>query len=156
MPRLIQRLKPCLPVLSVFVIVLACARPGAAQEAPAQNVTIDPSLTSLSLPHVHACQRGFMRLFGVPAGADPDETLMVRGARQTVVEDTRLGPEFRSMLEMQMPYERMLPGGAVLTGVLTCLYGGTGLDFDARPERVTILEEGETRILAGPQLDLFR
>lgn len=149
-----------IPGALALVIAGAAALPAAAQ-TPARNIELDPSLTTLSVPHVKVCQQGFEGLFGVPEGADPDEALIIRGAKQSYFEDKRYGDEFISTLDIAMPYERMLPpgppDGAVLTGKITCSFaeapeGG----FPLTPAAVTIEEEGQMRTLTGPELALFR
>ncbi len=133
----------------------------ATAQEPARNITIDPSLTSMSVPHLHACQQGFEALFGVPEGADPDETLMIRGARQTYFQDQRFGDQFKSTLEIAMPYERVLPpgppDGAVIPGRITCSFieQAEG-EFPAMPNAVTLEEEGVTRSLSDQERSLFR
>ena len=131
-----------------------------AQE-PARNITLDPSLTSMSVPHLHACQQGFEALFGVPEGADPDEALIIRGARQSYFQDQRFGDQFRSTLEIAMPYERVLPpgppDGAIIPGRITCSFieQAEG-EFPAMPDTVTLEEEGITRLLSDQERVLFR
>lgn len=152
----LSRFAAALAALTLAGAVPAAAQPEAPRPEAPRNVILDRGLDSLSMPHVQVCQRGFERLFGVPEGVDPDEALMVRGARQTVVEDPRLIEGATSTLELQMPYERMLPGGAVIPGIVTCLFTGEGRSFDTAADAVTVSEEGETRALAGPDLALFR
>lgn len=138
---------------------LALAQPVAAQ-TQTNNLIIDSNLTTLSMPHVQACQQGFERLFGVPAGMDPDEALIVRGARQTYIEDHRVGDGFGSTLEIAMSFERALPpgppDGAVLTGTLTCHYSEADAGgFPLTPQTVQLEEEGNTRMLGSDELSLF-
>lgn len=133
----------------------------ASAQEPAQNITVDPSLTTLSVPHLQACQQGFEAMFGVPEGVDPDESLIIRGARQSYFQDQRFGEQFKSTLEIAMPYERVLPpgppDGAVIPGRITC--GFVELEdstFATTPDLVTIEEEGVTRTLSDQERSLFR
>jgi len=139
---------------------LALTSIAGAQE-PARNITIDTSLTTMSVPHLHACHQGFEALFGVPEGMDPDESLIIRGARQSYFQDPRLGDQFKSTLEIAMPYERVLPpgppDGAVIPGRITCSFieQAEG-EFSTLPDVVTLEEEGVTRSLSDQERELFR
>ncbi|MGD1935798.1 MAG: hypothetical protein ACFB0Z_15080 [Candidatus Phaeomarinobacter sp.] len=146
-------------VLAAFELLVLGSSAGAQQQPSGSN--IDTSLATLSVPHVHVCQHGFEALFGIPEGADPDESLIIRGARQSYFEDRRTGDEFRSTLEVAMPYERALPPGpphgAVIAGRITCTFreraeGG----FPFVPVTVTLEEEGVTRSLSDQERALFR
>lgn len=146
------------PVVASGFLTLASI---AGAQEPARNITIDPSLTSMSVPHLHACQQGFEALFGVPEGVDPDESLIIRGARQTYFQDQRFGDQFRSTLEIAMPYERVLPpgppDGAVIPGRITCSFVALeDNSFATTPDAVTIEEEGVTRTLSDQERGLFR
>lgn len=140
---------------------VAVAQPAPYTPVPAGNVEIDPDRTALSLPHVQVCQQGFESLYGVPDGTDPDEMLIIRGARQTYVEDKYYVGQFISTLDIAMPYERALPpgppDGAVITGRITCFFTETpDGGFPLTPSVVTIEEEGQVRTLTGPELAQFR
>ncbi len=133
----------------------------AGAQEPARNITIDPSLTTLSVPHLQACQRGFEAMFGVPEGVDPDESLIIRGARQSYFQDQRFGDQFNSSLEIVMPYERVLPpgppDGAVIPGRITCRFvEREDSSFPTTPDEVTIEEEEVTRTLSDQERILFR
>lgn len=133
--------------------------------APARNITVDPGLASLSVPHLQVCQQGFEALFGVPQGVDPDEVLIIRGATQSYYEDPRFGDNFKSALEIAMPYERVLPpgppSGAVILGRIVCAFeehkdATSASSFPLTPTYVTIEEEGVTRRLSPSERMLFR
>ncbi|MEP0068064.1 hypothetical protein [Pyruvatibacter sp.] len=140
--------------------VLAGSSAASAQE-PARNITVDPSLTTLSVPHLQACQQGFEAIFGVPDGVDPDESLVIRGARQSYFQDQRFGDQFKSTLEIAMPYERVLPpgppNGAVIPGRITCSFvEREDNTFATTPDAVAIEEEGVTRTLSNQERRLFQ
>jgi|GEM_PF-6250677 len=154
---------------SLFLIPVSAAL-GMAGAALAQTPsgTADSGLTSLSVPHVHSCQQGFERLFGIPQGADPDEGLIIRGARQTLAQrahqvETPDGgiPELRHTLEIAMPYERVLPPGppegAVIPGRITCRFiEAADGSFALTPDSVVLEEEGVARRLDDRERALFR
>lgn len=136
------------------------AFPAMAQEKVV-NLVVDPALTTLSGPHLQVCQQGFENLFGVPPGVDPDEALIIRGARQTYVKDERYGDAFGSTLEIAMPYERVLPpgppDGAVLNGKITCYFAADDAGaFPLAPYAVQIEEEDTVRRATPAELDGFR
>jgi len=134
----------------------------AQQDAPrTQELITDTNLTGLSVPHVHVCQRGFEGVFGIPEGVDPDDTLIVHGARQTVVDNGPLLDAPDNTLEIAMPYERVLPpgppSGAVIRGKITCYFVATEAgSFPLTPDAVVLEEDGTERWLDGPDLALFR
>ncbi len=111
---------------------------------------------SLSLPHVHTCQRGFEDFFGVPEGVDPDEAVLIRGARQKVESGGEVAGEIRATMTIDMPYERMLPGGTVATGQVTCHFMEDNGAFPTTPYRVVIAEGEDVRDLDAAGLALFR
>ncbi|GAA6155736.1 hypothetical protein NBRC116588_12090 [Pyruvatibacter sp. HU-CL02332] len=148
--------------ISLFALgfVLAGSSAASAQE-PARNITVDPSLTTLSVPHLQACQQGFEAIFGIPDGMDPDESLIIRGARQSYFQDQRFGDQFKSTLEIAMPYERVLPpgppDGAVIPGRITCSFvEREDNSFATTPDVVAIEEEGVTRTLSNQERRLFQ
>ena len=148
--------------ISLFALgfVLAGSSAASAQE-PARNITVDPSLTTLSVPHLQACQQGFEAIFGIPDGMDPDESLIIRGARQSYFQDQRFGDQFKSTLEIAMPYERVLPpgppDGAVIPGRITCSFvEREDNSFATTPDVVAIEEEGVTRTLSNQERRLFK
>ncbi|GAB5502257.1 hypothetical protein [Pyruvatibacter sp.] len=148
--------------ISLFALgfVLAGSSAASAQE-PARNITVDPSLTTLSVPHLQACQQGFEAIFGIPDGMDPDESLIIRGARQSYFQDQRFGDQFKSTLEIAMPYERVLPpgppDGAVIPGRITCSFvEREDNSFATTPDAVAIEEEGVTRTLSNQERRLFQ
>jgi len=140
----------------VLAAVICLAAAPAFSQSNEVEVRIDRNLAALSLPHVQVCQQGFERLFGVPEGTDPDTALMIGGVTQMVVENPPQGDLQKSVLEILMPYERMLPGGARVSGTIICAYGGSGASFDTVPEGVSVVEGEETRSLSGAELALFR
>ncbi|MEQ8746136.1 hypothetical protein [Pyruvatibacter sp.] len=144
-----------------FAALPASAQDTAPQAETILNLIVDPGLTSLSTPHLRVCQQGFEDFFGVPDGMDPDEALIIRGARQTYLKDERLGDAFGSTLEIAMPYERVLPpgppDGAVLTGKITCYFAADDAGaFPLAPYAVLLEEEGQSRRIEGEGLALFR